>query len=97
MTQLAPVIAPAFAEMPPPQKPTLRQLIEQAVAAQDAMRAHLGTIDNFPAGQWPESYCAEQDRLDEAFDEARRALADHLLFEHRIGSSLASRIGEVLP
>lgn len=86
-----------YADLLPPQPaPVLCQLIERAIAAQDAMRAHLATVDDFPAGHWPEVNCAEQDRLDNEFDEARKALADHLLFEHRVGSSLASRIGEVL-
>lgn len=71
----------------------LKELIERAAEAQDAMRANLARIDT---EEWSDAHQDVQDRLDDKFDEARRALVDHLLFEHRVGSALADRMGEIL-
>jgi hypothetical protein len=64
---------------------TLAALTEALIAAQDAMRAHLATID---LGNWTRADDTEQSRLDDAFDAAMKALTDRLLTEHGITAAL---------
>lgn len=71
---------------PKMRSPTLRGLLEEALAAADAVKA---AYDN-GASEWVIDI-----RENRAFD-TRRALQDYLLFEHGIGTALAGRMGEVL-
>lgn len=89
-------IRSAIAEHTERRAPTLRNLVEQAIAAQDAASAHHPALARFPIGQCPEDVCSEQDRLDDIELEARKALRDHLFECHGISTALANRIGELL-
>lgn len=79
---------------------SLKQLIIDGLNAIEERRAALN--DPAYSEAWglyaPErlAYEARCDRAETRCDETRQALLDHLLFEHGVGGSLASRIGEVI-